>query len=198
MSRAVSLLLSGALIFAAADLAAQGQDVALPGVGADAPLFALPIYNPEAAGRSRAGTMLLVGEDSDDKDAKLIVVSFMASHCKPCLKELPLLQKLHAKYHERGLRIIGVSIDSEPEGQKRMSELIAEHKVTFPVARDQYNFTARRYLGTTVPLPSVFFLDRSGAITFVSRGYDKEISKTLVATLERQLGSPPAGTEAKK
>ncbi|MGI5862111.1 MAG: TlpA family protein disulfide reductase [Myxococcales bacterium] len=198
MSRAISLFLSGALILAAADVAAQAQGAALPGVGADAPLFALPVYNPEAAGLSRAGTMLLVGEDSEDEGAKLIVVSFMASHCKPCLKELPLLQRLHKKHYDRGLRIIGVSIDSEPEGQKRMSELITKHKVTFPVARDQYNFTARRYLGTKVPLPSVFILDRSGAISFVSRGYDEKISKTLVATIEQQLGVTPSGAEAKK
>jgi thiol-disulfide isomerase/thioredoxin len=198
MVRAISMLASAALLLGAAAAAAQERDEELPGVGADAPSFALPVYNSEAAKASRAGTMLLVGEDSDDQATKVIVVSFMASHCKPCLEELPFLQKLHEKNHAKGLRIVGVSIDSEPEGQKLMGELLAEHKVTFPVARDQYNFTARRFLGTKVPLPSVFVLERSGLITFVSRGYNEEISRNLVSAIEAKLGVKPVGAEVEK
>jgi thiol-disulfide isomerase/thioredoxin len=134
--------------------------------------------------------MLLVGEDSEDPATKVIVVSFLASHCKPCRKELPVMQQLHQKYRDQGLRIIGVAIDSEPEGQKVMAQLLAEAKITFPVVKDQYNLTARRYLGNKVPLPSVFVLDKGGKIQLVSRGYSEEISKKLFDALARGLGVP--------
>lgn len=198
MSRAITLILSGLLLLSAGTALGQERDDELPAVGDDAPSFALPVYNSQAAKVARAGTMLLVGEDSDDKDAKVILVSFMASHCKPCLKELPVLQKLHEQNQGKGLRIVGVSIDNEAEGMKRMGELLEQHQVTFPVARDQYNFTARRFLGTKVPLPSVFLLDRSGRITFMSRGYNEEILKSLLANLDKQLGQTPASAEVQK
>ncbi len=65
-----------------------------------------------------------------------------------------------------------------------------EAKTTYPVVRDQFNLVARRYLGTKVPLPSVFVLDKTGKILFVSRGYDEEISRMLSATVYRALGLP--------
>ncbi len=188
MSRTILGFLLATLL--ALPLAAQAQDAdeELPQVGSEAPGFALPTYNPDAAGAPRAGTMLLVGEDSEDAGAKVIVVSFMASFCKPCKKELPFLQQLHTQYKDMGLRLIGVSIDKEADGQKQISELLAKEKVTFPVVKDQYNFTARRFLGNQVPLPSVFVLDKSGKILFVSRGYNEEISKKLVAAIQKELG----------
>jgi peroxiredoxin len=176
---------------------AQSGDGALPGVGSEAPSFALPTYNPEASGSARAGTMLLVGEDSDDPATRVILVSFMASYCKPCRKELPVLERMHRQHKGRGLRVIGVSIDSEPEGQKAMGKLLEEAKVTFPVARDGFNLTARRYLGDKVPLPSVFVIDRSGEILFVSRGYDEEISRALGAAVEKALAGEAAAADAR-
>lgn len=172
-------------------LAGEASDDELPGQGAEAPPFTLPVYNAEAAGQARAGTMLLVGEDVEDQGTKTILVSFMASYCKPCKKELPWLQELHAKYKPNGLRIIGVAIDSEAEGQKLVGELLKENKISFPVGRDAMNFVARRYLGNKVPLPSVFVIDRAGKIAFVSRGYSSEISATLLAEIEKSLGVPP-------
>ncbi|MGC4113477.1 MAG: TlpA disulfide reductase family protein [Myxococcales bacterium] len=170
--------------------AGEPADEELPGEGAEAPGFTLPTYNAEAAAQPRAGTMLLVGEDSEDTGAKLILVSFMASYCKPCRKEMPWLQKMHETYKGNGLRIIGVAIDSEAEGQKLVGEILKEEKVSFPVVKDQFNFVARRYLGNKVPLPSVFLVDRAGKIGFVSRGYSSEISKALTETIQKKLGVP--------
>ena len=170
----------------------------LPAEGAEAPGFTLPVYNADASGQARAGTMLLVGDDTDDPGARLIMVTFMASHCKPCKKELPFLQQMFAQHKDAGLRIIGVAIDSEPEGQKVIVDLLKEDKVSFPVVKDQYNFVARRYLGNKVPLPSVFLVDRAGKILFVSRGYSEEISKSVLARVEKLLPAPTPKKEGGK
>ena len=44
---------------------------------------------------------------------KTILVDFWASWCGPCLKEIPRLKELYAKYHDRGFEIIGISIDED-------------------------------------------------------------------------------------
>jgi thiol-disulfide isomerase/thioredoxin len=177
------------LTAAAAPAAGVEPDADLPSVGSEAPSFALPVYNAAAAQAARAGTMMLVGEDAEDKGVRLVMVSFMASYCKPCRAELSLLQQLHERYKGKGLRIVGVAIDSEPEGQKTVAELLEEKKIAFPVVRDQYNLVARNYLGPQVPLPSVFLVDLAGKVAFVSRGYSEEISKRLSSMVEQALAS---------
>jgi thiol-disulfide isomerase/thioredoxin len=177
---------------------AEEVDGDLPHAGAEAPSFALPVYNAEASQSTRAGTMMILGEDAEDKDVRLVLVSFMASYCKPCKAELPLLQQLHEQYKDKGLRIIGVAIDTEPAGQKVIAELLKEMKVTFPVARDQFNLVARNYLGTRVPLPSVFLLDASGKVRFVSRGYSEEISKRLQLMVAKELSARSARVKEAK
>ena len=62
---------------------------------------------------------------------KKLVISFMAAWCRPCIDELPTLNKLHRKYKARGLSIIGVSIDFE--GPQAMQPIINKLKVDFPV-----------------------------------------------------------------
>ncbi len=46
----------------------------------------------------------------DYAENKLSLVSFWASWCEPCIKELPALKRLHDDYADKGLRIITVNI----------------------------------------------------------------------------------------
>ena len=64
------------------------------------------------------------------KDNRL-VVTFMAAWCGPCIDELPILNKLYLKYNEKGLNLIGVSIDLE--GPKAMQPIVDKLKINFPI-----------------------------------------------------------------
>jgi thiol-disulfide isomerase/thioredoxin len=161
-----------------------------PEVGKKAAMFRLLAYNPAAAGQW-VGLEKYVGEAPADKASKLLLLSFMASFCAPCKKELPELQRLHLKYQADGLRVVLVSIDDQPEGMKIIDGLIAEHNVTFPVLKDRTTLAARRWLGKETALPSVFLIKADGVVSLVKRGYDEETGKALEKEVRAQLGKAP-------
>jgi thiol-disulfide isomerase/thioredoxin len=172
LTLAVVLSLAAGRAFAEEELAT---------VDKPAPTFRLPIYNAAAMGEKAMmlGVDRYVGAEAQDKKTRLLVVSFMASFCGPCKKEMPYLQALHEKYAEQGLRVMMVAIDREEEGQKKVAELIATNKVTFPVLKDRFNIVARRWLGNQSPLPSLFMVRPDGTVKAVHRGYDQDASTLL-------------------
>lgn len=160
----------------------------LPAIGKPAPIFRLPVYNSQAVGSTVVGLDRLVGPDATDKEVKVVLMSFMASFCAPCKKEMPYLQMLHEKYKDFGLRVVMVSIDTEPEGQKIIDDLIAENRITYPVLKDRFNLVARRWLGNKSPLPSVFMVKPDGLVSMVHRGYNDEASELFAHEVEDALG----------
>ncbi len=133
----------------------------------------------------------LPGAEAAEPGTRVLLVSFMASWCAPCKKELPALQALHERYRAQGLRILAVDIDTEAEGQKQVEALVGNGKVTFPVLKDRFNIVARRWLGTRSPLPSLFVVSPDGTVAAVHRGYSQDGVALLKAEVERALGPAP-------
>ncbi|MGQ0506716.1 MAG: TlpA family protein disulfide reductase [Myxococcaceae bacterium] len=171
----------------AASSAAFAEDE-LAAVDQPAPMFRLPVYNAKAVGATSLGLDRYVGAEPQETNVRAVLLSFMASYCGPCKKEMPYLESLHQRYKELGLRVVMVSIDTEAEGQAKVDALIAQNKVTFPVLKDRFNLVARRWLGNQSPLPSVFFLKPDGTVSRVHRGYSEEGSKLLTQEVELALG----------
>jgi peroxiredoxin len=185
-----------AVIFCASSARAQDE---LADIDKPAPMFRLPAYNGKALGETVVGLDKYVGPDAQDKTVKAVLVSFMASFCKPCKKEMPYLEQLHERYKDLGLRVMSVSIDTEEAGQKEIDGLISQNKITYPVLKDRFNLVARRWLGTQSPLPSVFLVRPDGTVSKVHRGYNEEASVLLATEVESALGikrGPSAKTAA--
>jgi peroxiredoxin len=176
---------------------ARGEELeATLQLGQPAPTFTLPLYNAEPQHRATLSLEDLVGPEASDPGAKLVVLSFFATFCEPCKKEMPFLQQLQETYGDRGLRVLMVSIDRDDGAQAKIAELLKKNHVTFPVLRDRYNFLARRYLGEKAPLPSVFLIGKDGTVRGMNRGYGKEGSDYLLAEVQKGLGTA-AGPLAK-
>ncbi len=157
-------------------------------IGDEAPIFNGLLHNAAEAGADHIDLSSLVGSDADEPGVKLVLVSFFATWCGPCKKELPFLVKLAHANKEKGLRVISVAIDKEEAKWPQIAELVAQHRIDFPVVKDRYNLIARRYLGDKTPLPSVFLVGRDGLVKLVKQGYPKDAAEFLEAEVANQLG----------
>jgi cytochrome c biogenesis protein CcmG/thiol:disulfide interchange protein DsbE len=61
---------------------------------------------------------------------KPLVINLWATWCGPCRVETPQLEELYQKYKGRGLTVIGVSTDDQPDAIRAFA---AEYKVTYPM-----------------------------------------------------------------
>jgi thiol-disulfide isomerase/thioredoxin len=180
--------LAALLAVLVASPAAADEEIAL---GRPAPAFTLRALNPEVAGAPMVSLDRYVGPEAEDAAAKLVLLTFFASWCEPCARELPLLVQLDRRYRAAGLRVLAVSIDREEPEIDAARRLTEAANVAYPVLSDRFNFLARRYLGEQAPLPSVFLVREDGTLARIERGYAKDGSAFLVAAVEAELGVEP-------
>ncbi len=94
-----------------------------------------------------------------------VILDFWASWCKPCRESIPGMKELYAKYHEKGVEILGISDDNKEESWKKALE---EEQMPWPQVIDEFpekNRPAR--VGTLYGvhyIPSYFLLDKEGRI----------------------------------
>jgi peroxiredoxin len=110
---------------------------------------------------------------------KVVLVDFWAVWCAPCVKELPEIAALYAKYHERGLEMVGVSLDDEA---KSVVEFVKTHKLPWPQYCDGPDWKVQQRYGV-LPIPTSFLVDRKGVIAGVGL-HGEELEKAIVAALD--------------
>jgi thiol-disulfide isomerase/thioredoxin len=65
---------------------------------------------------------------------EIVLLNFWATWCEPCLKEMPMLIRIHAE--EPQVKMIGVSVDAI-ENEGAVKKFIQKHGITYPVVLRQ-------------------------------------------------------------
>jgi len=107
-------------------------------------------------------------EYADLKGNKLTVVDFWATWCQPCVRSIPLLNKMAAEYTDKGVSFIGVSIDG-PRNQSKILPFIHSMGVTYPVLRD-VNSELMSELGVTA-VPTLIVFGSDGEQLYFHEGF---------------------------
>jgi cytochrome c biogenesis protein CcmG/thiol:disulfide interchange protein DsbE len=97
--------------------------------------------------------------DLSQKRGKVVLVTYWATWCAPCKKEMPILDSFYRRYRERGLEIIGISADRPQDFAKmrRMSDALAYGTATL----DQITNNG---FGPPEGFPLTYVVDRDGVI----------------------------------
>lgn len=108
---------------------------------------------------------------------RVMLLNFWATWCKPCIKELPDLDRLYRKYRNNGMTLVAIATDEEAEGvQKIVDDLKLAAKVAIggETAAGQYDHPN---------FPFSFVVDGDGKII---AAYDK-IDESCLGDLESVL-----------
>ena len=107
---------------------------------------------------------------------KIVLLDFWATWCDPCREETPHFMELQQRDHDRGLQIIGVSMDDSPDPVKLFYD---QFHMTYPVVMG--NAKIGELYGGVLGLPIVFLIDRDGRIR------SKHVGATDAATFGTEI-----------
>jgi peroxiredoxin len=121
-----------------------------------------------------------------------VLLDFWATWCKPCVASLPELEALHRRFRERGLTVIGVSVDG-PRNFAKVRPFASRTGLTYPIVLDESGDLQESF--RVVAVPTSILIARDGTIARVQQGFRPGESAPLAAAIDALLG-PAEGTAA--
>jgi len=102
-----------------------------------------------------------------DLHGQPVLVTFWASTCTSCVREMPHLTKLYNELAPDGLEVIGIAMAYDPPN--RVIELSEAKQIPYPLALDMNSAIASAF-GDVSVTPSTFLIAPDGQIVFRNTG----------------------------
>ncbi|MDJ0865131.1 MAG: TlpA disulfide reductase family protein [Myxococcota bacterium] len=146
--RASALGLAAAValvVFAALWLSEPTPDPIRP--GQRAPGFSLP--------RLEDGSALSL----DELAGEVVLINFWATWCKPCLDEMPAMERLYRSLADRDFALVAISVDEGPDEVREFRDRL---DLSFPILLDPGKDVAQAY--QSFRFPESYLVGRDGRI----------------------------------
>ncbi|MBO5468001.1 MAG: TlpA family protein disulfide reductase [Prevotella sp.] len=131
---------------------------------------------PAVTLKDMSGKMVNTAELSND--GKPIIISFFATWCKPCNRELSAISEVYEDWQdETGVKLIAVSID-QAQNINKVKPLVDGNGWPYQVLLDP-NSDFKRALGVQM-IPFVLIVDGKGKIVYKHNGYTEGAENELI------------------
>ena len=126
-------------------------------------------------------------------DRYVVVMSFFATWCKPCMKELPHLQNIYDKYKAERIKFFLIDITEATRTVKGLEDMpkagpfLAEKGLTMPILYDSRGVAKERYGAKT--LPRLYVVDKYRTIRLAKKGFaeGEDFEGEVSAVIEKLL-----------
>ena len=125
---------------------------------------------------------------ASDYAGKVVVISFWASWCSPCRKELPILEGLQVQ-GKGSLQVVAVNIESRTVFQKA-AKILGELTLLLANDRDE---RSRSAYGVKA-IPQMVIIGKDGRILDIHKGYGEDSLNGIVAEINRALAASSTET----
>jgi thiol-disulfide isomerase/thioredoxin len=113
---------------------------------------------------------------------KVVLLNFWATWCGPCKAEIPGFVRLQDKYRDKGLVIVGYSVDDTAEKAKAYA---AEYKMNYPILLGEGREDVQDAYGPIWGIPASFIISKDGKVCRKHMGiapeavFEKEVAALL-------------------
>lgn len=126
-------------------------------------------------------------------DRYVVVMSFFATWCKPCMKELPHLQNIYDKYKAERIKFFLIDITEATRTVKGLEDMpkagpfLAKKGLTMPILYDSRGVAKERYGAKT--LPRLYVVDKYRTIRLAKKGFAEgdDFEGEVSAVIEKLL-----------
>lgn len=124
--------------------------------------------------------------DTLSNDNKPMILSFFATYCKPCLRELNAIKELYADWQEEtGVKLVAVSVD-KAQNINKVKPLADANEWSYEVLLDP-NGELQRAMGAHL-IPFVLVLDGNRKVVFKHNGYTDGAENELYNKVKEAAG----------
>jgi len=122
---------------------------------------------------------------------KVVIVSFWATWCVPCREEMPALDAFYRQYRQRGVELIGLSVDRPHD---RDDVLKVMHAFSYPAA--VLKEAKSNGFGSPGVLPVTYIVDADGVVRAklvpdAIAVTEKSLAQIVLPLLPQSAASPP-------
>jgi len=126
-------------------------------------------------------------------DRHVVLMSFFATWCKPCMKELPHLENLYQKYKNEKIKFFLIDITEATRTVKGLEDspkagpFLANKGITMPILYDSRGVAKKRYGAKS--LPRLYIADKYRTIQLAKTGFKEgeDFEAEISAVLDRLL-----------
>ncbi|MDE2800636.1 MAG: carboxypeptidase regulatory-like domain-containing protein [Gemmatimonadota bacterium] len=142
------------------------------------PILSLGDIAPEFEAKQLDGSTFRL---SDYRGEKAVLIDFWATWCPPCIEEIPTIKRIADTYRDRGLEVVGVSLDRD---EKVLRDFVKREKLSYVQVFEKEKTRAITKSYGVWGMPSVFLIDKDGVINAIKlRGTRTEAAvKALLDT----------------
>jgi cytochrome c biogenesis protein CcmG, thiol:disulfide interchange protein DsbE len=121
-----------------------------------------------------------------DQQGKVVLLNIWATWCHPCRDEIPELLEIRDRYRDRGLEVVGVSVDAQGQDDN-IREFMKDFDMTYPVWLDPAERISTQFL--TIGVPTTFLIDKGGVLRWRRTGPVVTTDTSLTNAIERALAN---------